>query len=673
VRGSSRGLLALAACLAAVLAPAPPAGGAARDDTDWLQARLDADGSVFLPKLPNGQCYETRGLWVSRDGTSITSDGACIVALGPGEARIRTGSGRPVRANAVFFLNHSNIRVPPSVRVTISGLHITIPAAKRMHGIAVFGHETTLSHLTIDGAPLTNVLIGYGVKGAGGISARNTVVESTLSGGTRDVISAFGQVGLRVEGNTLAGARGRGGAGLHIRAADRGQPTLDVRVARNRILDNAGPGVLLDLSPVNGPPVLASGIEIDDNQILRNARNAPAKLRGGFVVAGGQNDGKGVLVLTDNVVRGNRGPALLRQRLRLVLKADGNDLRGNLGGALKGRFVGAVKGTPPGEPWIPRNVPSRPARDDTRWLQARLDQRGGTIFLPKLTNGECYATRGLWVSHDDTTITSDGACIVSLGLGPVRLRSVDGDPIASSAVFFINRLRPTRPAPIRVTISNLRIVVPEGQSMYGVAVNGHQVTLSHLDIGGAPKDNITISGRANGNSYAGSISVLDSTLSGASRNAISATGVIGLRIEGNTIQGVRDSPPGQPAAGIDVEPDDRGQPALGVRIVRNTIQDNAGPGILLELEPNDGLAVLATALEISGNRILRNAGKRTPPKRAGIVLAGGQDGGDGALVLNENVIRDNGGPGILGSRLILRVHAAGNDLGGNEGGPSRGV
>jgi hypothetical protein len=673
VRGSSRGLLALAACLAAVLAPAPSAGGAGRDDTDWLQARLDAGGSVFLPKLPNGQCYETRGLWVSRDGTSITSDGACIVALGPGEARIRTGSGRPVRANAVFFLNHSNIRVPPPVRVAISGLRITVPAAKRMHGIAVFGHETTLSRLTIDGAPLANVLIGYGVKGAGGISARNTVVESTLSGGTRAVISAFGQVGLRVEGNTLAEARGRASAGLHIRVADRGQPTLDVRVARNRILDNAGPGILLDLSPVNGPPVLASGIEIDDNQILRNARKAPAKLRGGFVVAGGQNDGKGVLVLTDNVVRGNRGPALLRQRLRLVLKADGNDLRGNLGGAVKGRFVGAVQGTPPGERWIPRNVPSRPARDDTRWLQARLDQRGGTIFLPKLPNGECYATRGLWVSHDDTTVTSDGACIVSLGLGPVRLRSVDGDPIASSAVFFINRSRPTRPAPIRVTISNLRIVVPEGQSMYGVAVNGHQVTLSHLDIGGAPKDNITISGRANGNSYAGSISVLDSTLSGASRNAISATGVIGLRIEGNTIQGVRDSPPGQPAAGIDVEPDDRGQPALGVRIVRNTIQDNAGPGILLELEPNDGPAVLATALEISGNRILRNARKRTPPKRAGIVLAGGQDGGEGALVLNENVIRDNGGPGILGSRLILRVHAAGNDLGGNEGGPSRGV
>jgi hypothetical protein len=223
---------------------------------------------------------------------------------------------------------------------------------------------------------------------------------------------------------------------------------------------------------------------------------------------------------------------------------------------------------------------------------------------------------------------------------------------------------------MRVAISNLRIIVPEGQSMFGVAAYGHQITLSHLDIGGAPKDDITISGRANGNGFAGGISVLDSTLSGAGRNAISATSVIGLRIEGNTIQGVRDSPSGQPAAGIDIEPDDRGQPALDVHIVRNTIQDNAGPGILLELESNDGNAVIATNLEISGNAIVRNSVKPTPPKRAGIVLVGGQDGGEGTLLLAGNVIRDNGGPGILESRLTLVVQASGNDLSGNEGGPT---
>jgi hypothetical protein len=152
------------------------------------------------------------------------------------------------------------------------------------------------------------------------------------------------------------------------------------------------------------------------------------------------------------------------------------------------------------------------------------------------------------------------------------------------------------------------------------------------------------------------------------RNAISATAVIGLHIEGNTIQGVRDSPPGQPAAGIDVEPDDRAQPALDVRIVNNTIQDNAGPGILLELESNEGPAVIATSLVISGNTIVRNALKRSPPKRAGIVVAGGQDGGEGTLVLKDNVVRGNGGPGLLTSRMRLVVQASGNDLSGNEAG-----
>jgi len=623
-----------------VLGPASSAGGAIRDDSAWLQAKLDAGGAVFLPRLPDGKCYATRGLWVSRDDTTVTSDGACIVALGPGEGRIPRGDGTFVTANAVFFVDHSDLRKPLPVRIAISGLHITVPAGKRMHGISVLGHEVTLTSLTIDGSPLTDVRIGAGTKGSGGMSGRIAVTDSTLSGGLRDVVSVFGPVGLRVEGNVLSGARGKTAAGLHIRAADRGQPTLDVHVTGNKVAANSGPGIFLDLAPANGLPVLASGIEIARNEIIGNAREAPKVRRGGVVLAGGQSDGKGQIVVRENVFRGNRGPDLLRR-----------------------------KGPPANIKAGPRSVPppsTAPVRDDTAWLQARLDRAGGTIFLPKLPNGECYATRGLWVSRDGTTITSDGACIVSLGLGPVRLHSIDGDPIAASAVFFVNRSTPSKPAPVRISISNLRIVVPEGQSMYGVAVFGHQVTLSHLDIGGSPKDDVTISGRGNGNSYAGSISIIDSTLSGASRNAVSATAVIGLRIERNTIVGVRDSPPGQPAAGIDVEPDDRGQPALDVRIVGNTILDNAGPGILLELEPNDGPAVVATALEISGNTILRNSAKRTPPKRGGIVLAGGQDGGQGTLVLRDNVIRGNGGPGILESRLRLLVDSAGNDVSGNE-------
>jgi hypothetical protein len=512
-----------------------------------------------------------------------------------------------------------------------------------MTGVTVFGHEVTLSQLSVDGAPTTNVLIGSGTLGLGGMAARVSLSDSTLTGGKRNVISAFGPIGLRIERNRVSAARGapgQAGAGIRIRAGDRGQPTLDVRIADNRVVGNAGPGVLLALDPKNGAPVLASGIEISRNQILHNARRAVARLRGGIVIAGGQNDGRGTITLRGNLFEGNSGRAVIRRTAR------------------RSSARPTVSTIPP--------ATTGPSRDDTGWLQARLDRAGGMIFLPKLPDGDCYATRGLWVSRDGTTINSDGACIVSLGLGPVRLRSIDGDPIAASAVFFVNRSSAKKPAPIRVAISNLRIVVPVGQSMYGVAVFGHQVTLSKLEIAGAPKDDITISGRGNGNGFAGKIAVLDSRLSGASRNAISATAVIGLRIEGNTIEGVRDSPPGQPAAGIDIEPDDRGQPALDVRIVGNTIQDNAGPGILLELEPNEGPAVVATGLEIRANNILRNSAKRTPPKRAGVVLAGGQDGVAGTLVLRDNVIRQNGGPGILLSRLTLAVDSVGNDVSGNE-------
>jgi parallel beta helix pectate lyase-like protein len=593
----SRKLVAAFAALVLFGGLGTHAGAGTRDDTGVLQARLDAGGPVFLPKLPGGQCYATRGLWLSRDDTTITSDGACIVALGFGPARLDATAPKPHYANAVFYINHSDVRAPVPARVSISGLHIEVPKRARMHGIAIVGHEVTLSGLRIDGAPLNDVLIGYGAVGAGGPTVRIALTGSTLAGAQRDAVLAYGPVGLRVEGNTVTRARG---AGVHVVAADRGQPVLDTHVVGNTISRSHGAGVFIDLAPSNGPVLMAKGIEVTGNRLLRN--------RGGAVVR--------------RVTRARAQPRLLR------------------------------------------SVAPASTGDDTAWLQSRLDRGGGTIFLPKLPGDACYATRGLWVSHDHTTITSDGACVVALGLGPIRLHSTDGDPIASDAVFFVNRSGLKRPAPVDVTISNLRIVVPAGiAAMYGVAVFGHRVTLSHLDIGGAPKDDVTISGRANGNSYAGEIAILDSTLSGAARNAVSVTGAIGLHIERNTIQGVRDSPPGQPAAGIDVEPDTRDRPASDLHIVDNTIQDNAGPGILLELEPNEGPAVLATGIEISGNTIVRNALKPSPPKRAGIVLAGGQDGGAGTLVLKDNVVRGNGGVPILETHMKLLVDASGNQLG----------
>jgi hypothetical protein len=664
-------------CGLVALVVAPGAHGARlRDDTAWLQARLDAGGTVDLPKLPGGRCYAARGLWISHDDTRITSDGGCIVALGPGASRIKTAAGRPVRATALFYLNHSDIYKPLPVRIAISGIRIIVPGAAHVAGVIVNGNEVTIDDVTVSGSPTADVVVGGGKPGSGGITERVEISNSSLAGGRRDVVSATGVIGLRIDHSTITGARriprGRAGAGIQVAAADRGQPTLDVHLVDDTIADNTGPGILLDLAPKNGSPVVASDIEISGNRVLRNARQAAPSRRGGIVLVGGQDDGAGQLTLANNVVHANRGPGVLRRALLLASEMHGNDLRGNSGGTITGSTAstGRVEG---GKTWRP-NAGSGAGGDDTAWLQARLDAAGGTIFLPKLPDGECYETRGLWVSHDNTTITSDGACIVSLGPGPVRLRSTDGDAIAAEAVFFVNRSHATGPAPVHITISNLKITVPTGQpSMYGVAVFGHQVTLSGLDIGGTPKDDVLIGGRANGNGYADSVSVLHSTLSGAGRNAISAFGVIGLTIDGNLVHDVRDVPPGQPAAGIDVEPDDRGQPTLDVHIVHNTIADNAGPGILLELDTNSGPAAIASDLEVSANTIVRNAHRRIPPKRAGVILAGGQDLVPGSLVFRDNVVDDNGGPGVLALRLGLLVEAAGNELRDNDAGPTQGI
>jgi hypothetical protein len=649
-------LLALAALV--VVSPASAMRAAPRDDTAWLQEKLDAGGTVSLPKLAKGQCYATRGLWVSRDGTSITSDGACIVALGPSYLP-NPLSPHPLRANAVFSVDHSNIYKSLPARVSISGVHIIVPAATKMEGVFVLGGEVSLDHIGVGGAPLNDVLIGAGRLGSGGASERISVTASALSGARRDAIAAYGPIDLRLAGNGVSRARGNG---IDVIAADRGQPILNVSVTGNVVEHNRGAGIVVDADPARDAVELASGIDVSGNQVLANTRS-------GIVLAGGQEDGAGQLTVTDNLVRRNHGAGIQGKQLRFALTNTGNDLRGNSGGTTNGLRVVAAPSSPPGTTWTPSaRTLAGAGHDDTSWLQQRLDARGGTIFLPKLLNGACYATRGLWISHNDTTITSDGACIVSLGPGPVRLHSADGDPISSTAVLYVNRSNPKQSGVVGVTISNLRIVVPAGQGMFGVAAYGHRTTLNHLDIEGAPIDDVLIGGRGNGNGYVANVSVLDSTLTGANRNAISVFGVTGLRIEGNTIEDVRDSPPGQPAAGIDVEPDERFQPTLGVRIVDNLIQDNAGPGILFPLDTNSGPALLADELEISGNTIVGNAHKHTPPTRAGVALEGGQDGGQGTLVLSNNVIRDNGGPGILTRALKLVIQASGNILSGNEDG-----
>ena len=321
-------------------------------------------------------------------------------------------------------------------------------------------------------------------------------------------------------------------------------------------------------------------------------------------------------------------------------------------------------------------------RDDTAWLQARLDASGGVVSLPKLPGGQCYATRGLWVSHDDTQIVSNGACITALGPGPVRLTSQDGDPVPADAVFFVNHSRPLDAPPVRVTIRGLRIVVPRAADMFGIGIFAHEVIVRGVTVTGEPIDAITIGGRANGDGYAGRVTITGCRLSGATRNVLSATAVIGLRVVGSRLTGASDThteapggkPYGNPGAGIDLEPGARGSPALDVRFERNTISGNAGPGILVALATNLGRMVYGTDIAIVGNRIVGNGVKDTPPQHGGIVFDGGQDGGGGRVLVERNVIRGNRGAGLQGRGDVnLVVVARRNDLKGNSGGAVRGL
>lgn len=323
--------------------------------------------------------------------------------------------------------------------------------------------------------------------------------------------------------------------------------------------------------------------------------------------------------------------------------------------------------------WVrfPGSAPASALRpnpnDATAWLQARLDRRGGRLFLPRLPAGQCYRTRGLWVSRNGTTIASDGGCIELLGPGPMRLRSPDGDPVAATAALFVNRSSPGARPPEDVRIRGLRIVVPPGNND-GIDVYGRRVTISDVTIEGRPLDDVYIGGRANGVGHARDVALLDSRLRGARRNAVSVTAAIGVRIARNVIAGAGVAGVSEyPGAGIDVEPNAPTDPITRIVIERNLIVDNLGPGVAVALGPR---AERADQIAIVGNRIVGNSVRSSSTYRGGIVFSGGQ--GD-AFVL-DNVVRGNSGGGLVQdrfARLGLRLSLEGNVFTENGGAPRR--
>lgn len=320
-------------------------------------------------------------------------------------------------------------------------------------------------------------------------------------------------------------------------------------------------------------------------------------------------------------------------------------------------------------------------RDDTSWLQAALDA-GGKITLKKLSGGACYQTYGLWVSKSGTTIDAKGgACITYLGPGPVRLTSDDGDPIASNAIFFVNRSSPADELPQQVSIKHLKLNVPNGADGYGVLVAGSDVTLSNLTISGSPLDAVTVTGRANGRGYAGPVQIRNNTFTGARRNGVSVVGAIGVTIDSNTITGAGNpkflnrAPVSftGPWAGIDIEPDVLTYPIENVTVSNNTISNNGGAGVLMALATNSGLPLVADRITLSGNTISRNGASSGPFLRGGVCLQGGQADGNGHLLVKNNKIVDNGGWGLCRhpDGFTMLISLSKNKLRGNSDGDSQ--
>jgi hypothetical protein len=314
--------------------------------------------------------------------------------------------------------------------------------------------------------------------------------------------------------------------------------------------------------------------------------------------------------------------------------------------------------------WPERRLvpPADAPADATAFLQQELD-RGGRIALPPLPGGQCYRTRGLWVTRPGTQLISSGACLEVTGPGPVRLRSPDGDPIPAAAGLYVTRT-------FGIRLRGLRLVVAKEAESYGIAVFGRNVTIEGVTVEGAPIDAVVIGGR--GSEPARDVTITRSRLLGARRNVVSVVSAVGLTIEHTLITGAAGAPE-SPAAGIDIEPDDPEDSILRVRIVRNRIVRNAGPGILLALNTASGLPLRATEIVIAGNRIVGNSHEDTPSQQGGIVFQGGQADGRGWVRLSRNVVGGNGGAGLQGhptEGTVLRIEAAGNDLRGNEGGPT---
>jgi hypothetical protein len=340
--------------------PTPPAaddggasaqarGGRQRDDTNSLQRALDKGGTITLNALAGGACYQTRGLWISKDGTTITSpNGACIQYLGRSkDARLQSGDGDPIYANGIFFVNRSSMSAPTPQHIRISNLRLVVPDGTADpfgydFGVFVAGTDVTVDAVRVEGAPLDGIQVSGRANGSACTCASQVVISNTtVSAGRRNAIAIVSGIGVTLSGNTIQGA-GNPALLAGAAVADTGpwagvdiEPDLDfypikqVTLTGNRIVNNGGAGVLLALDLNGRYPTVADQIVLSGNTISGNGAGSGSFLHGGVCLQGGQADDKGTLAVTSNAITDNNGYALCTTGYRMQVSLSGNTISGN--------------------------------------------------------------------------------------------------------------------------------------------------------------------------------------------------------------------------------------------------------------------------------------------------------------------------------------------------------